>query len=138
MGYQLSKNKEVKGIFYMTPPRAHYCTTYMLYNQLDETDGWLFAPLLELSVDKAGVDQDPDTTATLKRSVPQSLCNERTHVLNSVYIHQVHIVEMLASPAAESWTVEPGFVHQFEVDPDKSWPTLIEESERVGLGGTVD
>ena len=106
----------------------------MLYNHLDEADGWLFGPILQLRVNRVAALADQSFTATVGHGTgKQHVCSESTHFLNAIYIHQVHLVELLASPTCYSWNVEPSFVHRFEVDPDMEWDALIEASENESL-----
>lgn len=124
----------VRGIFYMNPAQAHCCANYMLYSMLDDQDGWLFAPLFELSVDRDGF-VAKGRKATLHRSQDQRVCDEDTCRLNAVFIHQAHLVEMLAAPKASSWQVEAGWVHELEIDPTLSWEEVRRISKESAHSG---
>jgi hypothetical protein len=133
-----SENKEgtstASGVFYMDGGQAHCCTTYMLYNEL-VSDGWLFAPLLELSVDRQAAVAS-GMKCTLKRTQPQRICDQKHCLVNAVYIHQVHIMEMIASEAAWFYNVEPGFSFLLELDPDESMETITERSRTSAPRGS--
>ncbi len=124
---------EVRGIFYMAPPQAHCCWNYMMYNQLTD-DGWLYAPLLELAVDRDAC-QQVMRKITLHRGQKQRVCIPEYCKINAVYFPQVHITELLASDTWAWYVVEPGFQHMLEIDPWDSWEQIVQRSQHWAVSG---
>ena len=121
------KGKKVKGVFYMRGPQAHCCDNYLHYVMLDD-DGWLFAPLLQMAVDEAGMLATGKKTC-LKRGQEQKITDPEFLVLRAVYVHMVHISHLYLRPRSEWVTAEPGFHPALEIDPMEPWADILQRSK---------
>ena len=120
--------KTVKGVFYMHGPQAHCCENYLHHVMLDD-DGWLFAPLLQLYVDEELMRSKFGTTQTLRRGQKQRIAKKECVDLAAVYIHMVHISQVVLKPAACETLAEPGFHPLLEIDPYENWQSICARSQ---------
>ena len=130
-----SDDREHRGVFYMRPQEAACCANYMLYNQLIDQDGWLYATLLESSTDlrkrrAAGLSLGK---LRRKKGTHQHTCDESECRINAVYIHQVHVLQVLGSPAEHSIWAEGSFLDYLEIDPYQQWGDIVFASKNSQL-----
>ena len=132
----IEKGKPASGIFYMNGPEAHCCLNYMSYNDV-QGDGWLWGVLLQLDVDRKRFLEEklPDQKAGLKRGCRQQIVTPKYCRLNAVYIHQVHISEVLCSDRHLQWWCEPGFLPMFEVTTSGNWEFVAKLAEMYKCRG---
>ena len=128
--------KIASGIFYMRGTEAHACLNYMLYNDV-QNDGWLWGVLLQLVVRRTAFmnEKSGEQVATLKRRLPQQITLPNYCKLNAVYIHQIHISEVLCSAKDQWWNVESGFDPKLEISPESTWQEVINLSKYYNIQG---
>ena len=128
----------VSGVFYMADAQAHLCHTYVSYNSPLQ-DGMVFGVLLQLHVRRREF-QLTGKKSTIKRRTKRSNCDQ--HVadsefvrLNSVFVRQQHIMEMVAMPRSEGFSVESWWNPLLEIDPEEDIAAIIARSKVSGMEG---
>ena len=119
-------------VFYMAERESCNALYYTTYHQLRE-DGWLFGVLLQLGVNRDGQVATASALgkkSSLKRGVPQKVAAPRYLVLNAVYVHQVHILELIATGRDNFFNIEPGHVFELELDPEEDRGLIMDRSQQ--------
>ena len=116
------------GVFYMRGPEAHCCENYLHWVMLDD-DGWLFAPLLQLAVDEEMNSLMKTSSTKVPRGNNQRVADAEFVDLVAVYIHMVHITQVVLKPKACWIKAEPGFHRALEIDPDEPWDDVCARSK---------
>ena len=126
------------GVFYMRGPEAHCCENYLHWVMLDD-DGWLFAPLLQLAVDETKNAENRKSSAKVPRkNNSQRVADAEFVDLVAMYIHMVHITQVVLKPKACWIKAEPGFHRALEIDPKSRGAIFVRAPKNAGLSHTRD
>ena len=123
-------------VFFLDSAHAHGCLFYSTYHQL-RPDGWLYCVWLQLDVDwdKAMVVQAAtiQENSSLRRRMKQFVAESEFVKVNAVYVHMIHVLEVVSSSRDVQIAVEPGYDRQWEIDPTEPWSDVLARSEEQGM-----
>ena len=122
-------------VFYLDSAHAHNCLFYSSYYQL-RPDGWLYGVWLQLSVDRSKAVEQAATKqekSTLRRGVPQYIADAEFVKVNAVYVHMIHVLELVSSPRDVRIQMEPGYDRLWEIDPEEPWQSVLDRSAQQGV-----
>ncbi len=53
--------------------------------------------------------------------------------VNAVYVHMIHVLEVVSSSRDVQIAVEPGYDRQWEIDPTEPWSDVLARSAQQGI-----
>ena len=116
------------GVFWMRGQEAHCCGNYLHWVMLDD-DGWLYVTLLQLAAGEEMNSLMKTTSTKVPRGNNQRVADAEFVDLVAVYIHMVHITQVVLKPRVCWIKAEPGFHRALEIDPHEPWGDICARSK---------
>jgi hypothetical protein len=108
--------------------QATGCASYITLSPIGG-NGWLCAPVLDLTIPATDPFGRPSTAPGRKANVQKLSYTDTTHI-QCVHLWLVHALELAASPRAGNygWGVERRYNRMTEIHPADSWDSILQRS----------
>ena len=128
---EMPQCRRTHGVWVYPAKGVCFCRPYLLYSPL-ERNGFYFAPLLEIAYTPKF--EGFVRPGRYRPAIQPAMAHEGSSFLRRIWIHIVHISDVLSGDQAEIINLEAQFVPDWELDPDDNWDAIVNRSRPSARG----
>ena len=71
--------------------------------------------------------------SSLRRRMKQFVAESEFVKVNAVYVHMIHVLELVSSAKEVRLSIEPAYDRLWEIDPEEPWQRVLDRSARQSV-----